>query len=293
MITIFTPTYNRAYLLPQLYKSIVNQSDCDFEWIIIDDGSVDDTEDIVNRFKNSHNRFTIRYYKRINGGKHRAINDAVKIARGKWFFIVDSDDILPIDSIKIIKEHIGNVEDRIDIAGVCGLRQHIKTENIIAISDRFKEIIDLSYIDFRYTTKISGDMAEVYRTDILRKYPFPTFEGEKFISEGVVWNRISQKYKLRYFPIPIYRCEYIADGLTRSIRQHYRKSPKGAMLYYNEFISNPRIKLMDKIRGAINYWRYSLNYPLKERESDLKPIWWTVFFIPIALLFYIYDGRNI
>ena len=101
-VTVFTPTYNRAYIISELYESLKKQDFTDFEWLVIDDGSEDHTEDLFKQWQNEYNDFPIRYYKVNNGGKHRAINKATELAKGELFFIVDSDDKLVSDALEKI-----------------------------------------------------------------------------------------------------------------------------------------------------------------------------------------------
>ena len=121
LVTIFTPTYNRAYRLTALYESLCSQTCKDFEWLIVDDGSSDNTEELVNGWINE-NKIDIRYIKQQNGGKHRAINNGVKNARGILFFIVDSDDILPDNSIDRVAVHYKMIEGKSEFGGLCGLK---------------------------------------------------------------------------------------------------------------------------------------------------------------------------
>src|SRR5690606_8327144 len=100
MITIFTATYNRAYTLPTLYNSLLRQINFDFEWLIIDDGSTDNTEKLVKDWSTRNNPFKIRYIKNRNGGKPRAINKAVELANTPYLFILDSDDYLTDDAVE-------------------------------------------------------------------------------------------------------------------------------------------------------------------------------------------------
>ena len=220
MITIMTPTYNRAYILPKLYDSLCNQTNKDFEWIIIDDGSNDNTGELIKEWEDN-NKFEIKYRKRENGGKHRAINDAVKIAVNEWFLIVDSDDFLTDRAVELIHEWVKTIEKDKSFAGVSGLKGYITTDNMIGeypLEEQYEKYIDATNLQ-RKKYHLQGDKAEIYRTDILKKYPFPEFEGENFLNLGVIWDKIAyNEYKLRWFNEIIYKCEYLEDGLTKSGR---------------------------------------------------------------------------
>lgn len=220
LITVFTSTYNRANLIKKLYYSLMNQECKDFEWIVIDDDSIDETEALFDSIKDEDPGFAITYIKQPHGGKHRAINKGVKIARGKYFFIVDSDDYLFSYSIKIIKKWINDSDENLNLAGVSGLCQYPDGNVVGEFPNRilFRKIsfIDVKNTD-RYLFKLMGDKAEIYKTELLRTHPFPEFDKEYFITESVCWNTLAKEgYKIRWYNVPVYICEYRPDGLTCS-----------------------------------------------------------------------------
>ena len=217
MITIFTPCYNRAYVLPRLYKSLQAQASCDFEWLIIDDGSTDNTALLVKQWQTEKNDFLIRYYKVPNGGKHRAINKGVKLAHGEAFFIVDSDDALAPNVLSEIGTIFSQIMQDSRFAGISGLKGNIKTGKALYNSADMPQL-DASMIEIRQKYHIKGDMAEVFKTSVLRKFPFPEFEGENFINEGVVWSQIAMHYVLRYIPQVWYLCFARNTGIIRRER---------------------------------------------------------------------------
>jgi len=217
MITIFTPTYNRANLLPKLYKSLINQTSYEFEWLIVDDDSTDNTENVINEIIRKQNPFAIRYYKKNHGGKHRAINYALDLAEGEYFFIVDSDDFLKDEAVAFISEWVSTISDNLKIAGVSGLKVLPNGEPTSG-QPNFKgeSYIDASNFE-REKYNLGGDQAEVFKTSILKKNRFPDFEGEDFLEEAVVWNGLAELgYVMRWYPIPIYCCEYLETGLTKT-----------------------------------------------------------------------------
>ena len=220
LITVFTPTYNREKLIKNLYFSLLDQECKDFEWIVIDDESIDNTDNLFDNIKKEDSEFSITYIKQVHGGKHRTLNKGIRLARGRYFFIVDSDDYLLPYSIKKIKEWVEEIEESFDIAGVSGLRQYsdgsITGEFPKRLLLKRNSFVDVKNTD-RYLYKLMGDKAEIYRTEILRMHPFPEFEGEDFITESVCWNAIAgEGYKIRWYNVPIYVCEYQPDGLTNS-----------------------------------------------------------------------------
>lgn len=265
MVTIFTPTYNRAYLLHKLHESLCMQTNKNFEWLIIDDGSTDNTEDIVRSWLQDSS-FTIRYIKQNNGGKHRAINRGVKEAYGELFFIVDSDDYLTPDAVQWILDAYNDIKGDGHFAGLSGIRISPKGQRIGGGADF--GVIDTDPLTLRLKYKISGDMAEVLRTNVIREFPLLEVPGEKFCTEALLWMRLSQQYILRYFHHGIYVCEYLPDGLTASIVRVRRNSPIASMTYYSEY-AHTNHNFTHRFKGCINYWRFA---PLRlyNKSKDFK-----------------------
>ena len=228
LITIFTPTYNRRQLIDNLYHSLLAQTDKNFEWLIIDDGSTDDTEKYFSELTSKPQPFPIRYLKQVNGGKHRAINKGVQNANGELFFIVDSDDYLTENAIEKINQWITTLDNSHKWAGISGLRGFSKNSVVGQHSD-------FSYIDAKSNERrkynLLGDKAEVYFTDVLKQHPFPEIPGENFISEEIVWNAIARDgYYLRWFNEIIYICDYLEGGLTKD-NDKDKSNPQGRLLW--------------------------------------------------------------
>ena len=288
MITIFTPTYNRAYLLSELYKSLCAQISKKFEWLVVDDGSTDETEALIHSFI-SENRIAIRYIKQINGGKHRAINRGVKEAIGEIFFIVDSDDQLVENAVSKVWFYYNQIKYDSSFAGICGIKAFFCGNKVGGETDF--GILDCNSIDFRYKYKVRGDMAEIFRTNILKEYPFPEINNEWFCPEAVVWNRIALNYKLRYFNEIIYLCEYLQDGLTAKIVKMRMNSPEASKICYSELYKSP-IPFLQKQKMAINYWRFSFcskaSFISKIRQIGI----FALVMYPFGLLFHMKDLQS-
>lgn len=281
MITIFTPSYNRGHLLNDIYNSLCNQSYQNFEWIIVDDGSSDNTKNVIDSFSKS--KFPIRYFYQKNGGKHRAINYGVQKANGDLFLILDSDDLLPNNSLNIIVKYYNQIKDNRAYGGVVGYIAH-KDGNIIGKCKK-KGIFDTTYTEFRNIFKGEGDMCEVFKTSVLKEFPFPEIEGEKFVPEALIWNRISGKYKLRYFPDIVYYRDYLDGGLTDKIIKIRMQSPIASTMCYQE-LSDSSIPFRLRFRASINYWRFRLcgsPHPFPK----LSKIWY--FSFPLGLLMHLID----
>lgn len=287
MITVFTPTYNRAYIIGKLYKSLCNQFCKDFEWLIVDDGSTDDTEVLVDSFI-AENKINIRYVKQLNGGKHRAINRGVQLAKGELFFIVDSDDQLPCESIQSVLTYYLQIKNDNSFAGVSGLRYFFSGKRIggeVSFS-----VVDCSFVEFRDIYKVKGDLAEVYRTNILQQYPFPEIIGENFCPEAIVWYRIAQKYRVRFFNEKIYLCDYLPDGLTNKITKLRMKNPVSSVLTYAEMYKMNK-SFGRKARFSINFWRFF--FCLSQKQFHLlkknKFTYPNIFYAPFGFLYHIID----
>lgn len=214
-VTIFTPTYERASTLGVLYESLKKQTCKDFEWLVVDDGSTDNTKDLFNTWIDENEDFPIRYYYQENGGKHRAINFATDKAKGDLFFIVDSDDYILEEAVEtIIREEKKIDNPGFSLAGI-GFNKGLDENNIVGETFKGESVI-VSSID-RSKYNIIGDKSEVFYTDILKKYKFPEFPGENFITENVVWYKIANDgYKIKWINKTIYICEYLDGGLTKN-----------------------------------------------------------------------------
>ena len=230
-ITVFTPTYNRAYILENLYRSLQRQSYGDFEWLVVDDGSSDGTEALFDRWRREENPFPIRYVRQENGGKCRAINHGLKLARGELFFTVDSDDYLTDDALeKVARWEAELPKDQ----KYCGFAGNLGTApNVTPNKPLPGDFFDGTAFD-RYGI-VDGERASVFYTDIHRRYLYPEFPGEKFMTEAVTWNRMANDgYRMRFFNDIIWIFEYKDDGLTRSGYDLFLRNPQGTGLFFRE-----------------------------------------------------------
>lgn len=254
-ITILTPTYNRASLLPRLFDSLLRQTNKDFEWIVVDDGSTDDTREVVANLKEKcGGAFPMGYVYKANGGKHMAINIGAERARGELLFIADSDDLLTDDALETVANSWHDISDDKSFAGIAGLDITMDTREVIG-SGLSQEHIDCNAIDIRYRHHVTGDMKEVFRTEVLREFPFPEFAGERFCPEQLVWFRMARRYRLRYINKPIYIADYQPDGITAGITRARMRNPSASMLTYAELTECP-VPFLVKVKAAINFWRF-------------------------------------
>ncbi len=260
-VTVCTPTYNRAYTLPKLYESLKKQTNGDFEWLIVDDGSIDDTENLVNSWISGSDLMEIRYIKKENGGKHTALNYGVANARGKIFFIVDSDDYLKENAIDKIICDFKNLPN----GKYAGLGYNKTFEDSGLVGKTFQgDYVDATSLQ-RAKYGISGDKAEVFFTDILRRYPFPVYKGERFLTEAIVWNRIANDgYLIRWINQAIYVCEYREDGL--SMNASGLNNFKGYTQFIKELLHYNQIWGVEKIKWLGVYGSIAAEKGLKVKE---------------------------
>ncbi|WP_106849636.1 glycosyltransferase family A protein [Blastococcus sp. Marseille-P5729] len=231
MLTIITATFNRRSTLPRLYASLCRQTSRDFEWVVIDDGSTDDTTGLLREWQRDE-IIDLRYFRKLNEGKHVAVNLAVSQALGDFSMIVDSDDWLATNAVELVTTWAQDTIGRPNLAGVSGLKNLGNPPRL----ERFpREFVESSHRD-RLQYGLRGDLAaEAYRTNILREFPFPVYSNEKFMHEAVVWNRIADAgYVVRWYPVVIYYAEYQPGGLTRSAEENAINSFEGFTTYMVE-----------------------------------------------------------
>lgn len=230
-VTVFTPTYNRAYILGDLYHSLQRQTCMDFEWLIVDDGSADDTKALVASWQGVENPFPIRYVYQENGGKCRAINRGLKEADGRLFFTVDSDDYLTDDAIEKVIRWDGELPKDGHFCGYVGNRGITPTQTPNRLFPG--GYLDGTALD-RYD-QVDGERAFVFYTEIHRKYLYPEFPGEKFLTEAVTWDLMAHDgYKMRFYNDIIWIWEYKDDGLTKAGYKVFLDNPQGTALFFRE-----------------------------------------------------------
>lgn len=255
-LTIFTPTYNRVKLLSSLYHSLQKQSCFDFEWLIVDDGSTDGTDAEVSKWL-SEDRFKIRYYKKANGGKHTAINLGVEQAHGQLFFIVDSDDSIIEDAVEVILTEWEKVKN-LNLCGMVFLKGRIIDGTLTSIPQSVfpQDNVISNIIKMKYNRGVSADSAEVWVTDSMRKYPFSVYPNEKFMSEGMVWIRMSKEQDMLFRNKIIYICDYLDGGLTKLGKKLRFQCPKGGIEGSLETMSS-HFNMRMRIKQTLLYIVYS------------------------------------
>ena len=230
-ITVFTPTFNRAYIIENLYRSLQRQTCKDFEWVVVDDGSSDNTGELFAKWAAENAGFPIRYVRQENGGKCRAINHGLELARGRLFFTVDSDDYLTDDAVeKVLRWEAELPADQ----KFCAVSGNLGT----APDETPNTPLPGEYFDgnaFDRYGAVDGERALIFYTDIHRKYLYPGFPGENFLTEAIAWNRMAHDgYRIRYYNDIIWIYEYKEDGLTKAGASIYLRNPRGYGLFLKE-----------------------------------------------------------
>ncbi|OOG78354.1 glycosyltransferase family 2 protein [Flavobacterium sp. A45] len=226
-LTVFTTTYNRGYCLHQIYHSLVRQTHSDFIWLLIDDGSTDQTESLVQSWM-EENKIEIEYIQQENKGMNGAHNTAYASIKTPWNVSIDSDDYMPDNAVELILKNIQNLGSK--FAGIVGLDSDTQG-NLIGTS--FPEALTQSTLsDLYHKQGVKGDKKIVYRTEIIKKYaPYPLIEGEKFIPPGYLYRLIDQDYVLKPINEVFVIVNYQKDGFTKNLFSLYKNNPKGFALH--------------------------------------------------------------
>lgn len=283
-LTIFTPTYNRAYTLHLCYESLKRQTCKDFIWLIIDDGSIDCTKELVDSWV-QENLLPIRYHFQTNQGMHGAHNTAYKLIDTELNVCIDSDDFMPDEAVeKILTFWAENGSD--EFAGVVGLDAS-PTGEVIG-TEMPKAIKESTLIDLYGKYKVKGDKKLVYRSELTKKTPsYPIFEGEKYGPLSYKYVLIDQINPLLLLNEVLCHVEYLPDGSSMNMITQYRKNPRGfsffrivamkyAPSYKRRFIENVHYVSSSLLMKNKNYWF----------ESPNK--WTTIMATPIGIALYLY-----
>jgi glycosyltransferase involved in cell wall biosynthesis len=224
-ITVFTPTYNRAYCLDQLYQSLCTQTSDDFKWLIIDDGSTDGTGHLVKKWMDEE-RVEIDYHYKVNGGMHTGHNLAYSLINTELNVCIDSDDYMPINAIQLILEKWSNVNLKNRYAGIIGL-DALEDGQIVGtkVPDN---ITNGTLTDLYIKHKVKGDKKIILKTEVVNKYPFyPEFKNEKLVPLDVLYKLIEQDYLFIYVNEIYCIVNYQFDGSSKTIFKQYIQSPRG------------------------------------------------------------------
>lgn len=283
-LTIFTPAYNRAHTLHRCYESLKKQSCKDFVWLIIDDGSTDNTADLAKKWQSESNDFEIKYICKANGGMHTAHNTAYENIDTQLNVCIDSDDCMADEAVKkIIDFWKENGSDK--YAGIVGLDADFNNR---IIGEKFDDSLKATTLSAYYRNGGKGDKKLVYRTDVIKKYPpYPVFEGEKYVSLGYKYLLCDQDYELLVLNEILCNVEYQEDGSSRNMYKQYLRNPKGfAFMRKIDMLYNKTFK--ENVKTCIHYVSSSIISHNSKfiKESPKKVL--TILAIPLGVALTVY-----
>lgn len=283
-LTVFTLTYNRAYCLYQCYESLKRQTCHDFEWLIVDDGSTDNTYDLVKKWKTECTKFKIKYLYKENGGMHTGYNVAYSVIETELAMSVDSDDYLTDNAVELIVS-FWNQNKNPKVAGIVGLDIDIQG---LVIGDKLPNVKQLKIYDFYNRYHRKGDKKMVYRTELMRSIKAPEFPNERLFPTCYRYFLLDLEYDMLVLNEPLCIVDYAEDGFTKNIIKHYKKNLKSYIFYRKFIMTYPNATLAHKYRFCVHY--VAENLLGKERGwlkgSPQKLL--TLLAIPLGIPLYFY-----
>ncbi|GKU75843.1 glycosyltransferase family 2 protein [Paenibacillus sp. L3-i20] len=288
-LTVFTPTFNRAYCLGRLYESLKRQTSSDFEWLVIDDGSSDDTETLVREWL-SEGSISIRYISQENQGMHGAHNTAYAHISTELNVCIDSDDYMPDQAVEIIvnfwKEYGTN-----EVSGFVALDAY--TDGTL-IGSLLPDQIERSSLFALYNTHgVTGDKKLVYRSELTRQFPYPLFHEERYVGLAYKYYKLDEMLPLLLLNEVLCYVEYMEDGSSRNMLKQYVRNPKGFAFYRKALMESPLPSRFFKYRQAVHYISSCLFARNKRWISDSPKKWLTLLAIPPGLLLHMYIRRKV
>ena len=290
ILTVFTPAYNRAHTLPRTYESLRAQTCKDFIWLVVDDGSTDDTAALVKEWQGKDNGFEIVYVYKENGGMHTAHNTAYENIHTELNVCIDSDDNMTQDAVALILEKWSQVRGK-GYAGIIALDADMNTGKVIGKG--FLEGMTETTVIGYYTNGGAGDKKLIYRTDVIKEYPpYPVFEGEKYVSLSYKYRLIDQKYQMAVLDKVVCNVEYQQDGSSLNMYRQYLRNPKGFAFWRKVRMETPESKkrlLVDCIHYcSSSQLAHNRNY-IKESPRPLL----TVLCTPLGWLLTLYIKKKV
>lgn len=288
-LTVFTPAYNRAHTLGRCYESLCRQSNKNFKWLIIDDGSKDNTKDLVESWINKDNKFEIKYYYKENGGMHTAHNKAYQLIDTELNVCIDSDDMLADDAVEKILyfwEKYGSEK----YAGIIGLDSDLRG-NIIG--KRFPKGLKTTTLSGYYQAGGAGDKKLVYRTEVINQYPeYPVFEGEKYVGLDYKYLLCDQDYELLVMDEVLCNVEYQADGSSANMFRQYLNNPKGFAFLRKVYMKYDKT-LKRKFMNCIHYVSSSIISKNKQFLKETPEKGLTILAIPFGMVLTFYIKQQV
>ncbi len=279
LLTVVTPTYNRAHTLPACYQSLCDQTDKRFKWLIIDDGSTDGTTELVNKWI-EEKKISIEYKWKSNGGKASALNIGIGMLDTPYVVCLDSDDIFYADTVEQSLKSLDKVSQDEKCCGVLALRNN-PDGTVMGHKPIPSEMKKITAADVFLKLELRSELICFYKTEVLKNYRFPEFEGEKFVSPAWMQYEITQKYYFQTSWDKLCCCEYIGDGLTRNKRKVIIKNPRGYTC-----VKRFSFELSESLNQVIkNGIMYDVGCLIGKDSNWLKSIKrksWAIFLMPFA-----------
>lgn len=288
-LTVFTPTYNRAYCLHRCYESLKRQTSSDFIWLIIDDGSTDNTRELVEGWIDE-GKVNIKYHYQLNQGMHGAHNTAYELIDTELNVCIDSDDYMPEDAVKKITE-FWSKNGNSKVSGIIALDSY--TDGKVIGTRLPKGIKKSRTYDLYYKYGAKGDKKFIYRTELTKQFPYPIFEGEKYVNLAYKYCKIDLSYEMLLMDEIVCFVEYMEDGSSRNMFSQYIKNPKGFAFWRKEAMSMPLGGLGYKFRQAVHYVSSSLILKNKNFIKESPRKFMTLLAVLPGALLYIYIMINI
>ena len=285
-LTIFTPTYNRAYTLPKLYESLCIQTFHDFEWLIVDDGSTDHTRELIDGWIKD-GKINIRYIYQENAGKMMAHNMAVKISDSELFMCADSDDYLC--SAQVIEGIISfwDVHNKSHNCDICGI---IAFKEIGQRKMSFPEGMSIAHLSELSERGFKGEVALVFKCDVLKRYPFPKFPNEKFVTDVYIYDQIDREYRFLLYPQHVQHCRYHEDGYSYHYMELLFANPLGFRAYHNQCV---KFRKRGWLKSVICYIALSIRVGCRGMLVEAANKKLTILLFPLGILKYFYDNYRL
>jgi len=284
-LTVFTPAFNRAHTLPRTYASLLEQECKDFIWLIVDDGSSDNTAELVRDWQGRDNGFAIEYIYKENGGMHTAHNTAYANIRTELNVCIDSDDAMAPGAVEKIKHKWQQVRE-LGYAGIIALDADLQTGQVLGKG--FPAGLSVTTVIGYYAAGGSGDKKLVYRTDVINSYsPYPVFPGEKYVSLSYKYRMIDQSYQMAVLDEVLCLVEYQENGSSNTMLRQYLKNPRG-FAFWRKFCMTHPISSKRLFIDCVHYVSSSIisrNWGFIQ-ESPCKLM--TVLAIPLGIMLTVY-----
>lgn len=268
-VTVLSPVYNKSKTINRTFQSLLNQTCYDFEWLLINDGSKDNSAEIIKTFETE--LFPIRFYDKENEGLNRTFNMGIRLAKGDLVLRMDPDDYLVNNAIERIVHYYDLIKDDDSLCSIAFLTG--TPDGSLVGTHPYKNIHRSNFIDYRYLDHAKGDRKEIVKREVFRQFPMLEIEGEKFCSESVMWQNIAEHYDALYIPEIIYIKEYGGDSISANHSTVYSKNPKGVRYGYLQsvrILKDRRKKgypvTKELLKTCVNYYRYSPFY----KESAME-----------------------